>query len=913
MYYFFIMKNKMGGITTIVTTLTIIIITMATSTDAAVSNCPTGTFSQGAAATVCTLCPQQSYINTNNVCQTCDAGKYNTAAGSLDCQMLCPPGLFGNCFLPITISSSDVLYSADATHWSCSIFLSPLNTNKAWCASDNDNIGMHYLMLSTPTVGYITGITTQGRYDWPQWVTSYNVSYSTDNITWTFFNTTFRGNTDQNTGVTNALNVWARHIKITPIAFNGWISMRAGLTTASGICGAGTYSTTWGAVDSGSCVGCSAGKYSTASSLSAASCPYTCTSSSSYATAIGTTSMEDCGIPCRNGGSFFKTLTRACVPCSASSYCGIGGGCIDACIACPSHTKPSANETTCVSGACFVCPSGGYCDGSLTFFPCPLGTASSAMGQSLPTTCASCGPGAYASSTGTTACSLCLPGTFSSLLALRSQACALCGIGSFASGMGATAVSPSIKGTYVSSMGSSSAIPCGGGSYTDTMGASVCQLCPSKLAFFGNISAWGAPSFEVACLAIPCPLPNSLTAKAGSCKAEDCVCNAGYFFNNNNGSGGGTNKECLACPWGSYAPAINTSACLACPANTYDAGGSLQPRDTVCGPVAANCYAPPSSITFYANAGYYRDLVTMQCRPCPIGTFSNNNGGGCISCGAGTTSQIATQKASDCRCTDGFILNLSSSISSVCSTLCPIGSFCMQGNVYACSSNAQTFFAGAASPAACQCVAGYYSASILTAVIGGSVVGCQQCDAGFVCPGIMNNTNNNNNSGSIKANAADRIQCPINTFSKPGSIKIASDCVCKPGFMPTAGGGCVLCPLNTFCSSGQVTACGNNSIAPSGASSSANCTCIGGFFGYNNNKTDCSNVCPMDSYCFDGKKQSCPPNASTGGLNQRYSPDACRCIAGFFPDAAQWCTPCPINRLLFFIIAIIIIIYFVTA
>ena len=48
--------------------------------------------------------------------------------------------------------------------------------------------------------------------------------------------------------------------------------------------------------------------------------------------------------------------------------------------------------------------------------------------------------------------------------------------------------------------------------------------------------------------------------------------------------------------------------------------------------------------------------------------------------------------------------------------------------------------------------------------------------------------------------------------------------------LPRDEDGCVACPPNTFCSSGAATACGNNSMAPPGATSSANCSCIAGFY-----------------------------------------------------------------------------------
>ena len=53
----------------------------------------------------------------------------------------------------------------------------------AWCAKDNDD--NQWLQVDLGQKTNVTGIQTQGRQDRDQWVTSYTVSHSDDNTTFT--------------------------------------------------------------------------------------------------------------------------------------------------------------------------------------------------------------------------------------------------------------------------------------------------------------------------------------------------------------------------------------------------------------------------------------------------------------------------------------------------------------------------------------------------------------------------------------------------------------------------------------------------------------------------------------------------------------------------------------------------------
>ena len=78
-------------------------------------------------------------------------------------------------------------------------------------------------------------------------------------------------------------------------------------------------------------------------------------------------------------------------------------------------------------------------------------------------------------------------------------------------------------------------------------------------------------------------------------------------------------------------------------------------HDGVCLFVNTNCWAPPGgATTFYANAGYYRDLVTSRCPPCPAGTFSSSAADACTPCANGYTAGAATASPLGCLCNAGY-------------------------------------------------------------------------------------------------------------------------------------------------------------------------------------------------------------------------------------------------------------------
>ena len=80
----------------------------------------------------------------------------------------------------------------------------------------------------------VSSITTQGRSDANEWVTSYRVTYRDSSGAWravtdsTGRSVMFTANTDRNTRVTNSMpdGVVATNVRLWPVTWNGRISMR---------------------------------------------------------------------------------------------------------------------------------------------------------------------------------------------------------------------------------------------------------------------------------------------------------------------------------------------------------------------------------------------------------------------------------------------------------------------------------------------------------------------------------------------------------------------------------------------------------------------------------------------------------------------------------------------------------------
>ena len=105
---------------------------------------------------------------------------------------------------------------------------SMIDSPGGWCSASN-TVGS-WIQLDNGKIGSISGVITQGRKDYDQWVKSFKVKYKDESGSWWDVDgKTFPGNSDRNTKVTTTFSkpVRARYIRIYPQTWNGHISMRA--------------------------------------------------------------------------------------------------------------------------------------------------------------------------------------------------------------------------------------------------------------------------------------------------------------------------------------------------------------------------------------------------------------------------------------------------------------------------------------------------------------------------------------------------------------------------------------------------------------------------------------------------------------------------------------------------------------
>ncbi|XP_015756081.1 PREDICTED: uncharacterized protein LOC107335265 [Acropora digitifera] len=102
----------------------------------------------------------------------------------------------------------------------------------SWCARTNNQ--KQYLQVDFEALARLTSVATQGRHDADQWVKSYRITFSKDGSNYIYYKERgvvklYRGNFDRFIVVTHTFNrpITARYIRLHPVAYYGWMSMRA--------------------------------------------------------------------------------------------------------------------------------------------------------------------------------------------------------------------------------------------------------------------------------------------------------------------------------------------------------------------------------------------------------------------------------------------------------------------------------------------------------------------------------------------------------------------------------------------------------------------------------------------------------------------------------------------------------------
>jgi len=104
----------------------------------------------------------------------------------------------------------------------------------AWCVKKND--AFQWLRIDLGGRTTVTKVATQGRQDGNQWVTSYAISYYPVKLSWEYVMThgkkkIFAGNFDRDSIVVHEMlpPFYASMVKIHPVSYYGWTSMRVEL------------------------------------------------------------------------------------------------------------------------------------------------------------------------------------------------------------------------------------------------------------------------------------------------------------------------------------------------------------------------------------------------------------------------------------------------------------------------------------------------------------------------------------------------------------------------------------------------------------------------------------------------------------------------------------------------------------
>ncbi|EGC40356.1 hypothetical protein DICPUDRAFT_146689 [Dictyostelium purpureum] len=105
--------------------------------------------------------------------------------------------------------------------------------SEAWCASVIDT--NQYIVAGCEIPRTFVAVSIQGRGDADQWVTSYKIRYSLDNITWSEYRNgaAIQGSSDRNSINTHFFDnpIRARSVAIHPVTWNNHISLRFELYT----------------------------------------------------------------------------------------------------------------------------------------------------------------------------------------------------------------------------------------------------------------------------------------------------------------------------------------------------------------------------------------------------------------------------------------------------------------------------------------------------------------------------------------------------------------------------------------------------------------------------------------------------------------------------------------------------------
>ena len=323
-------------------------------------------------------------------------------------------------------------------------------------------------------------------------------------------------------------------------------------------CGEGTYAGAnfsaclqcragfFAAARAGSCTPCAAGTYD---SDPRDGRPDTCSPcvGGKYSAAQNATEETTC-LLCPAGSSSGSGAS-VCVPCAAGRYSEEGES---ACEACPGNSTSLGGTSI---GGCF----------------CLAGFKKRMLPDGRLFVCDQCGTGEYAAANTSGECERCPAGTASSARgASLASTCSDCGAGRF-SAAGASVCTDCAASTFAAGARTGNCTPCDAGFYSAAR-ASQCIGCPLGTYSLGPVTAIGQ------CL--PCPAGTFCVggeaAKAGSLPLVQ-PCPLGTFRNSTGARAAG---QCLACPANFFCPSPTTQG--ACPTGTRSNASSTSQLQCTC-------------------------------------------------------------------------------------------------------------------------------------------------------------------------------------------------------------------------------------------------------------------------------------------------------------------------------------------
>ncbi|XP_039940848.1 multiple epidermal growth factor-like domains protein 6 [Hirundo rustica] len=557
-----------------------------------------------------------------------------------------------------------------------------------------------------------------------------------------------------------------------------------------------------------------------------------------------------------------------CLPCAPGFFCNVSGqdapgGLCARGYYCTGRTKTAKPEDG-VTGD--LCPRGHFCpEGSAAPSPCPSGEYSNATGQDKCLPCPAgfhcskglrrrCPPGFYCPQKTGISFYPCPPGTYNPSYGLsHAEGCQQCPAGMFCGEWGLSSPSGPCWPGFFCTAAAASAAPqlCPAGTFSSLPGRralSECQPCPS--GFYCEEPGLSAPTGE---------------------------CWEGYFCPQ------GTALP-IACPAGSYNPALSQTSCLPCPEGFFCPKNSSSILEQECPPghfcpagTASAAQFPCPKGTFNPQPG---SSLRSHCSPCEPGYFCN---------GTGLVSPTGLCEAGF-YCSGGS-LSPRPPRASASGGPCPPGHFCEEG-----SSRAQPCPAGTYSPSwsgtqCLECPEGFYCTSAST--------NYTDCPQGHYCPRSTEFATQHPcppGTYSEALNLWDASRCqlcpPGRVCSRPGLAR--PDGLCTPGWFCPPGstsskpmfpgnfsgkaapapGSVGLCQAGTFCPAGSSLPlpcppgwfCASPELAAPSGPCQAGFYCTGGSTIPNPRDGAAGDTCPQGHFCPAGSysPSPCPPEPRSG-------------------------------------------------